>query len=184
MTRTRSPDLTDWGRDVVRPRREELGLTRDQLAAMCGTHPETLRNLETGSVRSPYHSTLRRVCQTLGLPLPIEGPADDRVVLCLTGTDAPAVVRILSASLFEFVRRRADARRFAAYLTPRRSMAARRALAALVVADRQLAQRLLDTLPPRWLSSEAPPPRPRGKKGPTPAATPRRHRTHPTEGGC
>ena len=102
---------TDWGRDGGPPAAGGAGLTRDQLAAMCGTHPRPSATWKPGSVRSPYHSTATApgFAKPLACRCRSEGPADDRVVLCLTGADAPAVVRILSASLFEFVRRRADA---------------------------------------------------------------------------
>ena len=98
-----SPYTAAWGREVLLPTRERLGLTREQLAAEALTSATTIRNLECGRVSYPRPLTLLRVCRALALPQPVMGPLDDRIVLCLYDVPAQRARHILAAALREFV---------------------------------------------------------------------------------
>ena len=108
-----SPYTAAWGREVLLPTRERLGLTREQLAAEALTSATTIRNLECGRVSRPWPLTLLRVCRALGLPQPVMGPLDERIVLCLYDVPAQHARHILAAALREFVTSRRNAPLFA-----------------------------------------------------------------------
>jgi transcriptional regulator with XRE-family HTH domain len=51
---------------AVKARREELGLTQEQLAHDSGLHQRWISNVETGK-RNPSYASLRRLAQALDL---------------------------------------------------------------------------------------------------------------------
>lgn len=51
---------------AVKARREELGLTQEQLANDSGLHQRWVSNIETGK-RNPSYGSLRRLAEGLGL---------------------------------------------------------------------------------------------------------------------
>jgi transcriptional regulator with XRE-family HTH domain len=172
MTSTPSNDWAHWGRLVVRPTRERLGLTRTQLARKSGVSADSILLLELGRTRRPRLLTLRALCNTLDLPL----PGDEGIYLSLDGIPADKLRRVVAEALYEFARRRRDAARFAALIhLPNNATELRRAIAA-VEAERDLACEVLGLLfPDRDLTALAPhPKRPPQRRRTTLPPPPRR----------
>jgi len=50
MRTSRSADLYGFSLDYLVPKREDRGLTRSQMARLCGVHPSTIKRLEEGTI--------------------------------------------------------------------------------------------------------------------------------------
>jgi transcriptional regulator with XRE-family HTH domain len=155
MTATPSNDWANWGRLIVRPTRERLGLSRAQLARKSGVSAYRILRLERGRTRRPKLLTLRALCNALDLPL----PGEEGIYLSLDGVPADELRRLLAEALYEFARRRRDAARFAALIHLPSNASDRRIATATVEAARDLACEVLGLLcPDRDLTALAPSP--------------------------
>ena len=124
-----------WGAQILRRRREALGLSRARLAQQTGLAPATIRNLELGVVQRPERTTLRRLCDALSLPL----PGEEGLYLSLDGVAADRLRCVTRDALCEYALRRRNPRRFIAAVAAAQTVP-------LVRRDRDLARRLRDTL--------------------------------------
>lgn len=155
MTATSSNAWAQWGRLIVRPTRERLGLSRAQLARKSGVSAYRILRLEHGKTRRPKLLTLRALCNALDLPL----PGEESIYLSLEGVPADELRRLLAEALYEFARRRRDAARFAALIHLPGNATDLRLASSSVAAERDLACDVLGLLcPDRDLTALAPPP--------------------------
>lgn len=102
--------LREWGARVLRPARENLKLTRQQLAQASGIAESTLRNIEGGR-HLPTMRILARLCPVVGLVNPL-GDAE-ALSIRLDGMARERAVDLLRAALRDFVIARSDAKAFA-----------------------------------------------------------------------
>jgi transcriptional regulator with XRE-family HTH domain len=130
-----SRDWRRWGRLVVRPTRERLGLTREQLARTATITVNSIARLELGRTRRPNLRVLRSLCNALDLPL----PGDEGLYLSLDGVTAEKLRRLVAAALYEFARRRRDAARFATLIHLPSDATQLRLATETVTAERDLA---------------------------------------------
>lgn len=56
-------------RDVVRQRRDALGLSQEELAERIGVTQEAISRIERGATSTPRRDTLERLARGLGVPL-------------------------------------------------------------------------------------------------------------------
>lgn len=68
MGKKTKPDIRERFGDAVRLRREELGLTQEELADKAGIHRTYLSDIERGS-RNPSLVNIERVAVALNLPI-------------------------------------------------------------------------------------------------------------------
>jgi transcriptional regulator with XRE-family HTH domain len=166
-------DWAHWGRLIARPTRERRGLSRRQLARKAGVSADSILRLERGQTRCPSLRWLRPLCNALDLPL----PGDEGLYLSHDGVSADALRRVVATALYEFARRRRDAKRFARMIHLPSDATRLRLATAIVAAERDLACDLWGLLcPDRDMSKlSAPPQRPtRPRRTSVPA--PPRHR--------
>jgi transcriptional regulator with XRE-family HTH domain len=178
MTATPSNDWANWGRLIVRPTRERLGLSRAQLARKSGVSAYRILRLERGKTRRPKLLTLRALCNALDLPL----PGEEGIYLSLDGVPADELRRMLAEALYEFARRRRDAKRFALMIHLPSNATQLRIAAAAVAAERDLAIDVLGLLCPELdLTALASPPEPptRRRRMPVPPLPLHRRPRHP-----
>ncbi len=153
MTAPPSNGWAHWGRLIVRPTRERLGLSRAQLARKSGVSAYRILRLERGRTRRPKLLTLRALCNALDLPL----PGEEGIYLSIDGVPADQLRRLLAEALYEFARRRRDAARFAALIHLPCNASELRLAAAAVETERDLATEVLGLLcPDRDLAALAP----------------------------
>lgn len=178
MSALPSIDWAHWAQLIAQPTRERLGLSRRQLARKAGVSADCIRHLELGRTRRPTLRFLRPLCNALDLPL----PGDEGLYLSHDGVSADAMRRLVAAALYEFARRRRDAKRFALMThLPSDAAALRRATVA-VTAERDQAIDLLGLLrpdldPTALASPPDPPTRPR--RPPVPPLPLHRRPRHP-----
>lgn len=131
-----------WARQILRPTRERLGLSRRQLARQARVSAPALTRLELGKTQHPTLCMLRRLCDALDLPL----PGDEGLYLSLDGVAADSLRRVVAAALYEFARRRRDAARFAALIHLPSNRQQLRLATTTVASERDLASDLLGLL--------------------------------------
>lgn len=102
--------LRDWGACTLRPAREKLKLTRQQLSQATGIAESTLRNIEAGR-HLPTMRILVRLCPVVGLINPLGDP--EALSIRLDGIPRERAVDLLRAALRDFVIARGDAKAFA-----------------------------------------------------------------------
>lgn len=178
MTMTSRLDWAHWGRLIAGPTRERLGLSRRQLARKAGVSVDCIRHLELGRTHRPTLRFLRPLCNALDLPL----PGGEGLYLSLDEVSADALRRLTATAMYEFARRRRDAKRFALMIHLPSNATQLRIAAAAVAAERDLAIDVLGLLCPELdLTALASPPEPptRRRRMPVPPLPLHRRPRHP-----
>jgi transcriptional regulator with XRE-family HTH domain len=67
----------------LRQRREDAGLSQEEVADRSGLSVRTISNVERGSIRTPHPRTIRLLGETLGLPA---NACDELIAACRAGS--------------------------------------------------------------------------------------------------